>query len=542
MSTRPLIAKYPFDKSGTSQTNKVIGEIHEINSNQERAFVPLSGPFYTATMVITDMATGKPLVPVDDYVLVQPFQQAALRTGLDVQCVVWLKTKTPSRVMLQYQVVGGEYSWNIQALVQMINDIIIDDRAISWGSIIGKPSGYPPAPHIHDIGDTYGWEYVVYQLEGIRNAILIGDEASHDELRRQIQAIGGGIELELTALEGRFQAHLTDFDNPHNTTKVHVGLGDVENFPIASITEAQAGTATNRYMTPQRTALLITRMLGDALDTHILDKNNPHNVTKGQVGLGNVQNYAVASSAEAGAGAVNDKYMTPALTKSAVMTLVGDGLNAHLTNMANPHQTTATQVGLGLVENYAVASTVEAQAGTVTNKYMTPLRVKEAIAALVGNTMNAHISATNNPHGTTKTHVGLGLVENYQLASTAEAQAAASNVRYMTPLLTRSAVMSLVGDAFNVHASNVNNPHGTTKAHVGLSNIPNAITRSRGVNSDAQLLTAGAFPDHNASGDHDARYTPKNTVGMDGSVHVAGGRGYMAIGGVWRQVFPAQWQ
>ena len=109
MSTRPLIAKYPFDKSGTSQTNKVIGEIHEINSNQERAFVPLSGPFYTATMVITDMATGKPLVPVDDYVLVQPFQQAALRTGLDVQCVVWLKTKTPSRVMLQYQVVGGEY-------------------------------------------------------------------------------------------------------------------------------------------------------------------------------------------------------------------------------------------------------------------------------------------------------------------------------------------------------------------------------------------------------------------------------------------------
>lgn len=542
MSTRPLIAKYPFDKSGTSLTNKVIGEIHEINSNQERAFVPLSGPFYTATMKITDMATGKPLVPVDDYVLVQPFQQAALRTGLDVQCVVWLKTKTPSRVSIEYQVVGGEYSWNIQALVQMINDIIIDDRSISWGSIIGKPSGYPPAPHIHDIGDTYGWEYVVYQLEGIRNAILIGDEASHDELRRQIQAIGGGLELELSALEGRLTTHLTDFNNPHQTTKVHVGLASVEDFPVASITEAQAGTANNRYMTPQRTALLITRMLGDALDTHIGDKNNPHGVTKAQVGLGNVLNYAPASTAEAQAGAVNDKYMTPSLTKAAVMILVGDGLNTHVSNMANPHQTTATQVGLGLVENYAVASLVEAQAGTATNKYMTPLRVKDAIAALVGNSLNAHIGATNNPHGTTKTHVGLGLVENYQVASVAEAQAAASTVRYMTPALTRASIMSVVGDSFNIHATNVNNPHGVTKGQVGLSNIPNAVTRARNVNSDAQLLLAGAMPDHIGSADHDGRYTPKDTVGADGSVHVSGGRGYIAIGGAWRQVFPAQWQ
>lgn len=43
-----------------------------------------------------------------------------------------------------------------------------------------------------------------------------------------------------------------------------------------------------------------------------------------------------------------------------------------------------SDVGLSLVENYAIASQAEAEAGTATNKYMTPQRVAQAIAALGG--------------------------------------------------------------------------------------------------------------------------------------------------------------
>lgn len=42
-------------------------------------------------------------------------------------------------------------------------------------------------------------------------------------------------------------------------------------------------------------------------------------------------------------------------------------------------------VGLGSVENYGIASKTEAEAGTATNKYMNPLRVKEAIIAQTAN-------------------------------------------------------------------------------------------------------------------------------------------------------------
>jgi hypothetical protein len=480
MSTRPLIAKYPLDKTGISPTNKVIGEVRELNTSRERAFVPFGGPFYADTMKLYNNETGKKLVAVDDYILCQPFQQAALRTGKDVQCVVWIKVAAPITVRCEYQVVGGEYSWNIEALVQMINEIDLDGRPIQWGAIIGKPTAYPPAPHIHDIGDSYGWEYVVFQLEGIRTAILVGDEASHDELRTQIKSVRDELDLLIEGVDDKVDTHIARRDNPHQTTKVHVGLGSVEDYPVASAAEALAGTANNRYMTPARTLALINKLTAEQLDTHIADKNNPHGVTKTQVGLGSVLNYGVASTAEAQAGVVNDKYMTPVLTKSAIMFIVGNAFNTHVANVNNPHGTTATQVGLGLVQNYGVATNAEALAGAATNKYMTP---------------------------------------------------------YLTGL----ALKSSNPDALIAHVASRGNPHGVTAAQVGLGNIPNNITSSRATQSDSWLLTARGMYDHVNSGDHDARYNPKDNIGFNGSVHVAGGRAYVAIDGTWRQVWPATW-
>lgn len=48
----------------------------------------------------------------------------------------------------------------------------------------------------------------------------------------------------------------------------------------------------------------------------------------------------------------------------------------------NPHSITKANVGLGSVENYGIATDVEAKAGTINNKYMTPKRTKEAIEEL----------------------------------------------------------------------------------------------------------------------------------------------------------------
>ena len=54
-------------------------------------------------------------------------------------------------------------------------------------------------------------------------------------------------------------------------------------------------------------------------------------------------------------------------------------IQAHISNKSNPHSVTKSQVGLGNVQNYGIATQAEAEAGTSNTKYMTPLRVKQAI-------------------------------------------------------------------------------------------------------------------------------------------------------------------
>lgn len=482
MSVPPLI-QYPLDLDGTSLTNKVQGERREITIDTARAFVPKAGPFYTDSFVITNVATGKPLVPIDDYVLAQPFSQASMRSGKDVQCAVVLKLKAPITVEYSYQVVGGEYSWNLTALAELIAGIGagggLNDRQVQWGSILGRPTAYPPAPHIHDIGDSYGWEYVVWQLERITQAILIGDEASHDEIRQQIKLLGDKIELSIGSTADDLKAHLNDKNNPHGTNKAHVGLSQVEDYPPATAGEALAGEATNRYLTPATAMVMINKFAQDLLNAHISDKNNPHGVTKSQVGLDKVDNFPTATKAQAESGTEPSAFMTPATTRAAIMTLAGD-------------------------------------------------------------LISKHISDKNNPHGTTKAQVGLDLVENYKPANTDEAIAGVFTDRYMTPFVTKAAIEELAGNLLRTHVQNFENPHGVTKGQVGLSNIPNDITRARTLNSDAHLLTAGAMADHVVSADHDDRYVRLN-VQTNTSMRVVGNTLQVYVSGQWRQVWPATW-
>jgi hypothetical protein len=60
-------------------------------------------------------------------------------------------------------------------------------------------------------------------------------------------------------------AHISNTNNPHAVTKAQVGLGSVDNYPTASQAEAEAGTAANRFMTPQRTKQYVDTRLQNGL-------------------------------------------------------------------------------------------------------------------------------------------------------------------------------------------------------------------------------------------------------------------------------------
>lgn len=537
-----IIVKYPEDPTGVNPNNLVINEPHDLGSGRNRAFVPNYGAYFTASMIVTEAATGRVLTKGTHYIAAQLQQEATLAMDKEICAVVVITDPlVQDQLLFTYQVVGGVFSTSVSALQKMIEDLDLDERAVEWGAIIGKPTAFPPAPHLHDIGDLYGFEYLVEALDALRNAILIGDEAAHDELRQYIRYEDGLLRASIAELKGQFDAHANDFNNPHKTTKAQVGLGSVEDYAISTTPEAQAGTSNAKYMTPLRTAEAITQQALIPLNAHIADKNNPHNTTKAQVGLGSVENFGISTTVEAQAGTSDAKYMTPLKTKDAITQQALIPLNAHINDKNNPHQTTKAQVGLGSVENFALATTGEAQAGTSNLKYMTPLLTAQAIAQQALIPLNNHINNTNNPHQTTKAQVGLSDVDNFATATQAEGIAGVLNTKFMTPLRTKEAITAQVGSLLNAHLNDLNNPHQTTKTQVGLGAIPNSITSSRATNSDGSLLTAKGMYDHVLSGDHDARYAPKNTAGVDASVYWNGAGVFIWGGGAWRQVWPAQW-
>ena len=59
---------------------------------------------------------------------------------------------------------------------------------MSWLNIANKPDAFPPAEHFHPIWQTYGYEGLIYVIERLIKATLIGDEESHNVIW---EAIGG---------------------------------------------------------------------------------------------------------------------------------------------------------------------------------------------------------------------------------------------------------------------------------------------------------------------------------------------------------------
>jgi hypothetical protein len=414
--TNPIAIKYPLDLTGINPNNLVISEPHTLLNNPNRAVVCNYGPFYAQGLIIVDQATGNSISPVTQYTLAQLHEDLTTETGLEVeQVIIIVDPSVSNNIAITYQAVGGEYAWSVDALIQMLAALQIDDRAVAWGQILGKPSAYAPTQHLHDIGDTYGWEYVVDALQQVKQAILIGDQAAIDAMLGQFQNQVTSLQTVITGYNNLLEAHISNYNNPHQTNAEQVGLGNVQNYGIATQADCAAGTSNTLYVTPFG-LVGATNVVMSALEAHITNYQNPHQTNAEQVGLGLVNNYATATIQQAQAGTASNLYVTPQGVAAAVTTQayapLSNEINAHISNLNNPHQTTATQVGLGNVPNYGLATTAQAQAGTVNTAFMTPALVAAAVTTQALTPLNAHISNISNPHQTTAAQVGLGNCNN----------------------------------------------------------------------------------------------------------------------------------
>ena len=181
-----IIFKYPLDLLGTSINNKVIKEEHTIGTTRMRLFAADYGPFFGTSVELHDKNTGYKL-QAEDYKLLHPYREARERTGQGVYAVVQILNPDLGPVIqLTAQMVGGEFSFSTYAIKQAITELLADDRPIYWGDLVGIPSQFVPAPHLHSAYDLYGMKALVESNYDVAAAIREGDIASRALLIKQI--------------------------------------------------------------------------------------------------------------------------------------------------------------------------------------------------------------------------------------------------------------------------------------------------------------------------------------------------------------------
>lgn len=134
-------------------------------------------------------------------------------------------------------------------------------------------------------------------------------DLTSDEQTQARDNIGAIDQSSIDTIQGELDTHTGNTSNPHSVTASQVGLGNVDNTadtdkPISTATQSAIDGVSNNYAIllnslndeiADRTngdftnALSINSVLND-LTTHTSNTSNPHNVTASQVGLDQVDN------------------------------------------------------------------------------------------------------------------------------------------------------------------------------------------------------------------------------------------------------------
>lgn len=168
---------YPLDLTGLAPSNLITDETHLFNEPSERLFVPSGGPFYHIGLSIRNSANNQLLLPNTDYKLLHLHKPAARESGKDVYAVVYIINENIPGIIMDYRVVGGIHGETASVIRTLLESFPLPNNGnnVSWGQLIGVPTQFTPAEHLHHIDEIYNFNDVVSVLEQLRIAILAGD-------------------------------------------------------------------------------------------------------------------------------------------------------------------------------------------------------------------------------------------------------------------------------------------------------------------------------------------------------------------------------
>ena len=339
------------------------------------------------------------------------------------------------------------YRWSGSRYIEISASLALGETSsTAYPGDKGKETTDKVNTHVADLNNPH---QVTKEQVGLGNVDNTSDKDKpvSDATQQLINEVKESINSGNTTITDNLTKHIEDYNNPHKVTKDQVGLGNVDN---TSDKDKPLSDAAKEAINEVKT--LITSS-GTDLSNHIKDYTNPHRVTAEQVGLGNVNNTSDLDKPISNATQKELDKLDAKIDK--INTDQGTDLSAHLRDFSNPHKVTKEQIGLGNVDNTA---DLDKPISTATQKAIDDAKAANNTA------LDNHANRTDNPHKVTKDQVGLGNVDN-----TADINKPVS-VAQQNALDTLS---NSLNTAINNHVGNTNNPHQVTKEQVGLGKVDN---------------------------------------------------------------------
>lgn len=284
----PSLKQLPLDLTGTRLENLRVAEYHDIQALTGlpyRPFVLNYGSFFSEGFQLRD-STGRELVLHQDFQFSALHAEATARAGKEVYSLVVVTNPNVTHLLYATaQMVGGDYVQVTDAILKAAQALLLDNRAVDWKNLTGRPATLPGSGHFHAIWEIYGFEGLCHELDRLIQAGYTRSQHYVDLLTQEMRAALDAIIAERAEAYLRVEAHKADTQNPHRTTKAHVGLGLLANHPPATEDDALViGRGYPDNMTsPLRTAQHIAVNFGSMLDTHQTDQGNPHRLKPEQL-------------------------------------------------------------------------------------------------------------------------------------------------------------------------------------------------------------------------------------------------------------------
>ncbi len=291
---------------------------------------------------------------------------------------------------------------------------------------------------------------------------LVTEKAIATELALKVDAVTGSSLVANQAITDN-ASHLVDEDNPHNVTKDQIGLGDV---PNTDFTSAVDSNTTHRGL-----------------------ETNPHNVTKDQVGLDLVDNTSDSSKpiSDLTQTALDLKVNTADIVNTLDSVLDDQPLSANqgrvLKDLVDTKTTTTDLPENTLVGNDDV---------TGPSKNLTPLEVRALLNIEDG--ANNYVHPTHVISDITNLQTALdGKVDDSQVLTDVPSGALFTDTVY-----DDTTIQAEVDSNTTHRGLTAGNPHNVTKTEIGLSNVTDdaqiPLTQKGSINGVAELDASGLVP------------------------------------------------